>query len=544
MEFYMKKTFSLMLFLLGLCFISLGCYDDKLDDPYDTVYNQMLFENKYSSLADASASITGLSAKIDITNNYMAPASLGPTANMVLNVGSSYQDATVSFTNLKHLENNAYYELWVMDNSTTPPQHPISMGKFNIDNVDSTIITYDNPTGLNPLDTNLTTKTFTQQGIPSGMTHSFPIDILNSNSGKNIIILTIEQTNDSDFIPSDAILLKADADAVNLNPSFGISFNTTTGYSTITTEPAGIENGTLNLVFQNLPDISENHFKYEIFAVKGGIYTSGGKFDSDGSLFKILSSDFTSDLTKFDRIDITLEPEPDTSAANSPYTFSTGAIVINSIPNSLISLIPENMPRLENGLHYELWHKKNSIWYSLGKFNIRADNTGFEKNGGGNISSTFNSGMDLTESNEIAVTIEPENDSDTNHSAAIILSCNINNTVQLDMSLPGDFEKASGNVSVGTETGGAVNGSMIVRLNYLPDLSQKGFRYECWLKKESTMTSAGKFDSAGAAKVTTINHNSKQSLLLNDKVIITIEPTADSDAQNHLPIEILSLDLH
>jgi hypothetical protein len=497
----MKKVLLWTLLIILCSLVSQGCYNDKLDDPYDTVYNQMVFINNSSSLTDASASISGLSAKIDLNNLLGAPTSQGPVAAVALNTADSNKKALISFTNLKALENNAYYELWIADNSGAFPQNHISLGKFNIDPADNTIITFDNPSGLNPVDTNLTALTFEQLGIPAGKTYSFPIDMLNGNSGSNILLLTVEMPNDNDFSPSATLLMQAPVNSTNLTMSFNISFDTASGYSTITTEPAGIKNGTANFIFQNLPDISPNGFIYQIFAVKGGIYSAGAPFSSQGLAFTSVSTDFTEDLTSFNSLVITLEPVSDTSAANFPYQFASGAIVKNSVSN-------------------------------------------FENIGASYISSRFNAGTDLTESQEIIITIEPAGDNDSTPGAAQFLKGTINDLTSVNLALPGDFSGLTGTVSIGTMPGGAVNGNMTVKLVRLPEISDRGFRYECWLEKDNTMVSAGKFDSAGSAMTTSLTYNSKQSVLTNDKVIITIEPSSDSDNLNPFPCRILYLSLH
>jgi hypothetical protein len=239
-----------------------------------------------------------------------------------------------------------------------------------------------------------------------------------------------------------------------------------------------------------------------------------------------------------------LEPVSDTSAANFPYQFASGAIVKNSVSNSHIYISSQNMARLDNGQHYELWHKKNSVPFSLGKFNVRTDKTGFENIGASYISSRFNAGTDLTESQEIIITIEPAGDNDSTPGAAQFLKGTINDLTSVNLALPGDFSGLTGTVSIGTMPGGAVNGNMTVKLVRLPEISDRGFRYECWLEKDNTMVSAGKFDSAGSAMTTSLTYNSKQSVLTNDKVIITIEPSSDSDNLNPFPCRILYLSLH
>lgn len=523
-----------------------GCYDGKLPNPYESAFSRVNFISTAAGRPAGAATVTGTASNL-FFDNYFSGFDEDPGLRIQLNPGN--QKVTITPGSLQALGNGALYELWAFDGSVTPSRYPISMGKFNLDGSDN-LVMYD-LNGENPFPTNATSFLMSQIGVPAGAAYTWPIDLsAKYGAGNTLMVLTVESPTDRGIDPSATRILEAklppSGDVVMRFPKMS-GMDTVKATGSVSTVPSGSKNGTLTIHFENLPDVAASGFIFEAFAVKDGSYISGKRFKSDGgtAIFTV-SSDFALDLTAAQRIEVTLEPEPDFSGSTFPFIAARANILKNSMPNSLLTILPQNLERLGDssgsavgtGSHYELWINKGGVVTSLGKFDVRADSSGLERVGAGN-SNTFNSGIDLSLASEITITVEPAGDIDATPSVSALLKGTLSGTSSVNMAFPADFSTLSAVASLGTQPGGPINGYASVQLKGLPDLKAKGFRYEGWIVREGKYTSAGKFDSQGVDKVTTFEYHSTLSLMTADSFRISVEPMTDSEADDTFPFEIL-----
>lgn len=548
MDLKMTKPWMTAAVLTAVSISVFGCYDGKLPNPYESAFSQVNFTNTSAGRPAGTATITGTASNLTF-DNYFSGFDEDPGLRIQLDPGN--QKVTITPSNIQALGNGALYELWAYDGSVTPARYPISLGKFNLDG-SGNLVVYD-ANGENPVTTNVSSYSMSQVGVPTGAAYTWPIDLsLQYGAANTLMVLTIEPPTDRGIDPSASKILETkltSSDVVARFPKM-TEMDSMKATGSVSTVPSGSKNGTLTIQFENLPDVSQSGFVFEAFAVKDGSYISGKRFSSTGvaGIFSV-SADFALDLTTAQRVEVTLEPEPDYSGSEFPLIAARASILKNSMPNSLLTLLPQNLGRLGDSSgsavgtrsHYEVWINKGGVISSLGKFDVRADSTGLERVGAGN-SNTFNSGTDLTLASEITVTVEAAGDSDSTPSTSALLKGTISETAGVAMAFPADFTTLSAVASLGTQPGGPINGYASVQLKGLPDLKTKGFRYEGWIVREGTYTSAGKFDSLGADKVTTFEYHSTLSLMTSNSFRITVEPMTDSEADDPFPFEILRYD--
>ena len=169
---------------------------------------------------------------------------------------------------------------------------------------------------------------------------------------------------------------------------------------------------------------------------------------------------------------------------------------------------------LANGFHFEGWAIINDAPITTGKFNVDASGNIVDLSGNAIANGEFDTGIDLSGTTAIIVTIEPSGDTDaipadTHYLSGSLANLSANLTVGDAAALGDDFTSASGNYILATPTDGAANnensgiwfldlssGSPAQGLS-LPALPA-GWKYEGWAVISGTPVTTGTFTNPAA----------------------------------------------
>lgn len=170
---------------------------------------------------------------------------------------------------------------------------------------------------------------------------------------------------------------------------------------------------------------------------------------------------------------------------------------------------------LQNGYHYEGWAIVNGAAVTTGKFNVDANGALVDLNGGAIAGGEFATGVDLTGTTAIVITIEPAGDVDDIPASTHVIAGSVSGaaaslTVGAPQALGDDFASASGSYILATPTDdpaanensglwflSLASGSPAAGLN-LPALPE-GWAYEGWAVIDGQPVTTGRFTSATAA---------------------------------------------
>ncbi|MCH8020848.1 hypothetical protein IH785_13425 [candidate division KSB1 bacterium] len=169
---------------------------------------------------------------------------------------------------------------------------------------------------------------------------------------------------------------------------------------------------------------------------------------------------------------------------------------------------------LANGFHFEGWAIINSAPVATGKFNVDANGNIVDLNGNAIANGEFDTGIDLSGTTAIIVTIEPAGDTDaipadTHYLSGSLANLSASLSVGHAAALGDDFTSASGNYILATPTNGdntnensgiwfldLSSGNPAQGLN-LPALPA-GWKYEGWAVISGTPVTTGTFTNLAA----------------------------------------------
>ncbi|MCH6560749.1 hypothetical protein IH799_10410, partial [candidate division KSB1 bacterium] len=117
---------------------------------------------------------------------------------------------------------------------------------------------------------------------------------------------------------------------------------------------------------------------------------------------------------------------------------------------------------LANGFHFEGWAIINNAPVATGKFNVDANGNIVDLNGNAIANGEFDTGIDLSGTTAIIVTIEPAGDTDaipadTHYLSGSLANLSASLSVGHAAALGDDFTSASGKYILATPTDGAAN---------------------------------------------------------------------------------------
>ncbi|MFH1069529.1 MAG: hypothetical protein V1794_07885, partial [Candidatus Glassbacteria bacterium] len=220
---------------------------------------------------------------------------------------------------------------------------------------------------------------------------------------------------------------------------------------------------------------------------------------------------------------------------------------------------------LGGGATYQAWALSGPYGLSLGKFNFDANGTMLDVAGNPVANNEFELSVPLSDVTDIAITVEPNNDSDINPSVSHLMGGTIANsaavlTVGHETGVAVDFSTVSGKFVLATPTDGNNNNenSGLWFIDYSSSLSSKGLNlpalgggwvYEGWVTINGTPVSTGRFLYANEADDSSryggpqegpsfpgedFLNNSPTGLtfpadLSGSTVAITVEPVVDDD---------------
>lgn len=186
---------------------------------------------------------------------------------------------------------------------------------------------------------------------------------------------------------------------------------------------------------------------------------------------------------------------------------STGPEANQTLVLSFTGLEP-----LANGYHYEGWALVGGQARATGKFNINATGMLVTVSGASIAGGAFNTGIDLSGTTAVVITIEPTGDTDAIPTATHIVAGTVSNgtaplTVGASLALGNNFSSAAGSYILATPTNGSNNnelsgiwflslatGSPTVGLT-LPTLPA-GWVYEGWAVIGGRPVTTGRFLAA------------------------------------------------
>ena len=170
---------------------------------------------------------------------------------------------------------------------------------------------------------------------------------------------------------------------------------------------------------------------------------------------------------------------------------------------------------LNNGFHYEGWAIVNGAAVTTGKFNVDGNGALVDLNGGAIAGGEFATGVDLTNTSAIVITIEPAGDTDAIPASTHVIAGSVTNqtaalTVGAPQALGDDFTGAMGSYILATPTDdpagnensgiwflSLAGGSPAAGLD-LPVLPA-GWAYEGWAVIDGTPVTTGTFTVAASA---------------------------------------------
>ena len=158
----------------------------------------------------------------------------------------------------------------------------------------------------------------------------------------------------------------------------------------------------------------------------------------------------------------------------------------------------ERLPVLKKG-HYEGWAIFGTEKVSTGKFQVTEAGTTTTLSGA--TINGFHSDRDLRAADAIAITIEPDGDSDNLPSGIVILFGKVSNG-RADLGFPLDISGSTAQYVLATPTNGDKVKSQETSGEWYPDLklpqAPSGWKYEGWAVHGGTVLSTGRFANPNA----------------------------------------------
>jgi len=179
---------------------------------------------------------------------------------------------------------------------------------------------------------------------------------------------------------------------------------------------------------------------------------------------------------------------------------ATSSFISTNLPQTILTLSLEKLAPLDRG-HFEGWIVVDGKQKSFGKFKIDKKGKIYNLGGGEIVDGKFQIGQDLAKTSKVAITIEPEGDTNEVPTQSVILEGTFENrSAQLSF-LGADLSLASGKYMIETPTDTKKGGTSGIWFTN-PDASAAslnlpkapaGFKYEAWVSHQGVFLSCGRF---------------------------------------------------
>ena len=220
-----------------------------------------------------------------------------------------------------------------------------------------------------------------------------------------------------------------------------------------------------------------------------------------------------------------------TVSRDIPFTYNGGLPRMTVTPNTdgnKVAVQPVNFPYLARGFMYQLWATDSAGVHSVAKFNVRNNNVTDSR--GVAMSANINVPVSLAGVTNMAVTIEPANDTNVAASQTkIVTGVAVAGSRSYDLDFPVGMPQATSHAYI-TKGSAGLNNVLNVDFAQLPDLRPIGWSYEAWYVINGVGQTAGTFVANGEHtffKSTEL----PSDLMTAAEVRVSLEPNPDdSDA--------------